>query len=72
MLRCVTTPREAFFGGKYSRGPTRPGWVQGWEGTLVIEANRDAAWLLAAAEQVGYGGMTAHGLGRVAVEVVPC
>lgn len=43
------------------------GAMTGWAGTIVLEANPTAHWLLRAAEQVGLGGRVAYGFGRITV-----
>ena len=43
------------------------GQIRGWTGSVVVEVNAVAAWLLHAAAQVGLGGRTALGVGRVRV-----
>lgn len=50
-------------GGKY-------GTVSGWEGSLVIECNAPAEWLLRAAEVIGLGGQCARGFGRIKVSAL--
>lgn len=50
-------------GAKYGR-------VIGWVGSVVVECNAVAEWLLRVAEIGGYGGRVAFGFGRV--KVSPC
>lgn len=47
-------------GGKY-------GTVSGWTGSLVVETNAVAEWLLRVAEVIGLGGQCARGFGRIKV-----
>jgi hypothetical protein len=72
LRRVIVREDEIFVGGKISRGTGRAGRVRGWTGSLTIETDRVGAWIMRAAEHVGYGGMTAMGLGRVRVDVSPC
>lgn len=55
-----THPETVQFGGKY--GPAR-----GWSGSLVLEVNAVARWLLEAAARIGFGGRTAFGCGRIRI-----
>jgi hypothetical protein len=43
------------------------GQIRGWTGSVVVETNAVGAWLLGCAAQVGLGGRTALGFGRVRV-----
>ncbi len=43
------------------------GAIRGWTGSVVVECNAVAAWLLECAARVGLGGRTAMGFGRVKV-----
>lgn len=45
------------------------GQIRGWTGSVMVEANAVAAWLLGCAAQVGLGGRTALGFGRVRVSL---
>lgn len=47
-------------GGKF-------GTVSGWDGSLVVDCNAVAEWLLRAGETIGIGGRVAFGMGRVCV-----
>lgn len=64
-LRCEivskeTQPETVPLGGKY-------GNVRGWTGSVVLEVNAPARWLLDCAALIGLGGRTAFGMGRISV-----
>lgn len=59
-----TIPEAVPLGGKYPA-------LRGWIGSLVLEANAPARWLLLAAERLGLGGRTAMGFGCIRVEDLP-
>ena len=54
-------------GGHVQRGSAVPGQVLGWHGSMVIRPTAVGQWLLRLAEQVGLGGLTGMGFGRVRV-----
>lgn len=56
-----TGPAKVRLSGQY-------GTMFGWAGTIVLEANPVAHWLLKAAEHVGLGGRVAYGFGRITVK----
>lgn len=62
--RVETQPVRVDLGGKY-------GAVACWEGTVHLEVNAPARWLLEAAARVGFGSRTAFGFGCVRVSEVP-
>lgn len=59
-----TQPEAVPLGGKFPR-------LKGFIGSLVLEANAPARWLLFVAERMGLGGRTALGFGVVHVEEMP-
>lgn len=63
MVRVDTQPATVRFGGKY-------GLVRGWEGSVIVEVNAVARWLLEVASRVGLGGRTAFGCGRIRITEV--
>lgn len=65
LLERATQPAHVPIGGKY-------GTVSGWQGSLVLEVNATARWLLLVAERMGLGSRTAFGFGRVRVSEEPC
>lgn len=60
LVESRTETAEIQFGGKY-------GTIAGWVGHCVVETNATGEWLLRCAEQIGLGGRTAFGLGRIAI-----
>lgn len=58
-----THPETVRLSGRY-------GAMTGWAGTIVLEANPPAHWLLKAAEHVGLGGRVAYGFGRITVREI--
>ena len=63
VLDIRTEPSHVPLGGKYRSVP-------GWTGTVDLEVNAPALWLLLAAEKVGFGSRTAFGFGQIHVEVI--
>lgn len=63
-VECNTEPCHVPLGGKY-------GVVPCWQGSVVVEANAVAHWLLAVAERTGLGGRTAFGFGRIRLTELP-
>lgn len=47
------------------------GIVRGWEGSVTLEVNAPARWLLEAASRIGLGSRIAFGFGCVGIEVRP-
>jgi hypothetical protein len=61
MVERVTEPAHTDCGGKLGR-------VSGWQGSVTLETNATARWLLQACERgIGLGGRTAFGFGRIRV-----
>ena len=67
----ATEPVRVEVGGHVHRGTHERGVLLAIEGTLTVECNAVAAWLLQCAERGGLGGSTAFGFGRVRVSVAP-
>lgn len=65
----VTEPVRVEVGGHVQRGTTERGVLLAIEGSLTVECNAVAAWLLQCAGRIGLGGSTAYGFGRVHVSV---
>jgi len=45
----------------------RLGNMRGWVGSVIVDCNAVAHWLLLVAERIGYGGTTSFGFGRIRV-----
>lgn len=56
----ATLPATVHLGGKY-------GAVRGFVGSVELDVNAPALWLLLCAERIGLGGRTAFGFGRIHV-----
>lgn len=74
--RCAVS-RDIKIRTRFLANDTRPqsvrlgspiGTMTGWAGTVVMEANPGAHWLLRAAELIGLGGRTAYGFGHITIE----
>lgn len=65
----ATEPVRVEVGGHVQRGTTERGVLLAIEGSLTVECNAVAAWLLQCAARIGLGGSTAYGFGRVHVSV---
>lgn len=57
-VEVATEPAHVELGAKY-------GMVHGWQGSLVVECNAVAHWLLVAASRIGLGSRVAFGFGCV-------
>lgn len=60
VIESDTRVEHVDLGGKFGR-------VSGWVGSVVVECNAVAHWLLRVAEIVGFGGRCAYGFGRIKV-----
>ena len=60
LVDAATSPSRTPLGGKY-------GDVPGWDGSVTLDVNAPARWLLEVASRIGFGGRTAFGFGRIRV-----